>query len=271
MRMRVSSGLSITSSLCFVLCLAKGAHARGPEWFEPADPAKPPTSESKGDAPKAPPGEGAAGTTKGEATKAEATKVEATKGEATKGEVQAQPPAPCPAPAPPPRAVAKPKRDEPPPPQTEWYGWQTILTDLGSIALVAAGSSANDEGGDGGGAMAAGVGMYFLGAPVVHAANGQWGKGVGSLGLRVGAPLTGMLGGFMLGTATCPEDDGINSAPLCPLGQALVGGMLGLVAASVIDASVLAKKEVRPKPAVSLAPSVVPTKQGTTFGLAGTF
>jgi hypothetical protein len=274
MLMRVSSGLSIMSSLCFVLCLTKGAYARGPEWFEPADPAKPSTSESKVDAPKASPGEGAAGTTKGEATKNEASKSEATKSEATKGEAtkseatkseaQAQPPAPCPAPAPPPRAAAKPKRAEPS--QTEWYGWQTIATDVLAVALLA-GSGDSDDGRQ----VAAGLGVYLLGGPAVHLAHGELGKAGNSLGLRAGLPLAGGVLGYGLGALGCGDSEESLGDALCPVGMTALGVLVGAVGAVAIDAGAIAKKEVRPKLAVSLAPSVVPTKQGTTFGLAGTF
>ncbi|HEU4405157.1 MAG TPA: hypothetical protein VFS43_07690 [Polyangiaceae bacterium] len=252
MTLRVLSGPSVLASLCFVLCLAKGAHARGPEWFEPADAAKPSAPDGKGEAPKATP-EGAAA----EGAAAEAPKA---------GEPKAEAPTPPAAPCPPPVRVAKPKRAEPPPPRVEWYGWQTIATDLAAVAFVGAGASDEEDGG----VALLGLGTYLLGAPIVHAANGQFGKGVASLGLRVGVPVAGALGGLMLGSATCREDDGWNEN-VCPLGQAALGSLLGILAASTLDAAVLAKKEVRPRPAVSIAPAVLPTPRGTSFGLTGTF
>jgi len=58
-----------------------------------------------------------------------------------------------------------------------WYGWQTLLVDLGSVLTIPLG----------------GVGLagYALGAPIVHLAHGQVGRGVGSLGLRLALPLVG--------------------------------------------------------------------------------
>jgi hypothetical protein len=248
---RLLSTLSTLSSLGVVLCLANGARAQGPEWFEPTEPPKASPAESKGATPPAPPEEATA---------------EAPEADPPQAKAPAKPPAPCP-PAPP-APVAKPKRAAPPPHQTVWYGWQTILADASAITLaVSSGLMEENQGAP----VAAGLGVYLLGAPLIHAMNGQLGKGAGSFGLRLGAPIAGAVGGIALGVATCPPDDGLNSAPYCQIGLAALGGLAGIVTASVVDAAVLAKKEVRPARAVSIAPSVVPTRQGTTFGLAGTF
>lgn len=245
---RLLSTLSTLSSLGVVLCLANGAHAQGPEWFEPTEPPKASPAESKGAPPQAPPEEVAA---------------EPPKAEPPQAKAPAAPPAPCPPPAP----VAKPKRAEPPP-QTVWYGWQTILADAGAVTLaVSSGLLEENKGAP----LAAGLGVYLLGAPLIHAVNGQLGKGAGSFGLRLGAPIAGTVGGLALGVATCPADDGLNNGPYCQIGLAALGGLAGIITASVVDAAVLAKKEVRPARALSIAPSVVPSRQGTTFGLAGTF
>jgi hypothetical protein len=69
----------------------------------------------------------------------------------------------------------------PPPPverrtTTTWYGWQTLLVDGLSIALV----SVRPE---------LGLAGYAVGAPIVHAANDRWGIAAASVSCRLGCPL----------------------------------------------------------------------------------
>jgi hypothetical protein len=241
-------------SVGFLLCLSAPAWAKGPEWFDPA-PAKPSSGKGQGETPNEPLGEGAPGATH-------------------QGEAEQAPPA---APRPPPARVAKPKPSAPP--QIEWYVWQTMASDLTAISLLALSSGIENKH-ENASTLAAvvGVGFYALGAPLVHAANGQVGKGFGSLGLRLGAPLVGVLGGLATGAASCPGEPrpdelpgGSGSSNLCPVAHAALGFLLGSVTAIVVDASVLAKKEVLARPAVSFAPFVVPTSGGSSLGLAGSF
>jgi hypothetical protein len=251
MRLPSLARLLALPSVACLFCLSAPALAKGPEWFEPA-PVKPSAGEGEGETPHDTPGEGAPGA--------------APQGEAEK----AAPPAP----RPPSARVAKPKPLAPSaPPQIVGYGWQTMASDLTAISLLALSSGIQDEHQNASTlALSAGLGFYVLGAPLVHAANGQTGKGVGSLGLRVGAPLVGLLGGLATGAAFCPgERPGSNSAHICPIAHGALGFLLGSVAAILVDASVLAKKEVSARPSVSFAPFVVPTSGGSSFGLAGAF
>jgi hypothetical protein len=235
-------------SVGFLLCLSAPAWAKGPEWFDPA-PAKPSSGKGQGETPNEPLGEGAPGATH-------------------QGEAEQAPPA---APRPPPARVAKPKPSAPP--QIEWYVWQTMASDLTAISLLALSSGIENKHKNASTLAAlAGVGFYVFGAPLVHAANGQVGKGFGSLGLRVGAPVVGVLGGLATGAAACPDErPGEANTHICPIGHAALGFLLGSVTAMLVDASVLAKKEVLARPAVSFAPFVVPTSGGSSFGLAGSF
>jgi hypothetical protein len=106
------------------------------------------------------------------------------------------------------------------------------------------------------------VGGYFLGAPIVHASKGNWGRAAGSLALRTGAPI--LLGGIGAGLENCSDEDFT-----CGLAGALVGGALGIVAAIVLDAAVLARDtiEVQPK----FLPTAGIHRNGAWLGLSGTF
>lgn len=106
-----------------------------------------------------------------------------------------------------------------------------------------------------------GLGTYLLGGPVVHAAHGNWGRALGSLGLRSGAPILGAVLG--VGLEDCKGSDA------CGLAGAAVGVTLGMGAAIAIDAAVLAHEEVPEESAVK--PVVSTGKNGTWLGLAGTF
>jgi hypothetical protein len=182
------------------------------------------------------------------------------------------PPAPAAAPATPEKA-------------TTWYGYQTLATDGVALALLipAAGGGAGTSG-FGVGSLA----MYGLGAPIVHFAHGQIGKGFLDLGLRAAIPIATTGIGLGIGSAIPANNQ---NAWLDTNNHALEGGAIGLVLgpiiAVVVDAAVLANEpaakdgardpEPRPAPqSASLQPSfgVAPEKTGgtrTTVGVMGTF
>lgn len=66
-----------------------------------------------------------------------------------------------------------------------WYGHQTLTADLIAFTAVVYGGVAQMRP-----VIYSGAATYALGGPAVHAWHGHWGKAAGSLGLRVGAPLT---------------------------------------------------------------------------------
>jgi hypothetical protein len=104
---------------------------------------------------------------------------------------------------------------------------------------------------------------YAIGAPMVHLLHNRGSRAAASLALRLGAPL--VLGFAAAGIATnagTSSTDGSAAA-------ALLGGMLGVIAASVIDAAVLAKGD--PLPASTHLTVTAPRDGGMTFGLAGSF
>jgi hypothetical protein len=148
-----------------------------------------------------------------------------------------------------------------------WYGWQTLLVDAGSVVLLALPN-------------AAGVFTYALGTPIVHAAHGKWGTGLGSLGLRVGLPLLLGLTGLMIGSLS----PSAGNTPIPVIDGGLIGLTGGMVAASAIDAAWLAWEPVRASggakggglPPLTVVPMIalpVGSEHGYAkgLGIAGTF
>jgi len=131
------------------------------------------------------------------------------------------------------------------PVQRRWYGWELILGDLGAVAVtVAVGVSTPPDLLVG---MASGGVIYVLSGPAIHIANGN-GLGAGlSLLMRAGLPVVGGL----VGSATCRCSDQY----LEPFFAVVIGGSLGILTASVIDAAVLGWKPAETAPAVPVAPA----------------
>jgi hypothetical protein len=142
-----------------------------------------------------------------------------------------------------------------------WYGWQIILTDAAVTGLYALAIRTDD----GAPAAIASLG-YLMGAPLVHAAHGQGGRGGASLVLRIAIPLTGILSGIAIGKWT---DQPSSNDEIAPLVDGILGGLVGMVTASIIDATVLAYEPARrevwspPAPAgVRLFPSLGVARAG---------
>lgn len=130
------------------------------------------------------------------------------------------------------------------PVQRRWYGWELILGDLGAVAVtVAVGVPTRDAGAG----LASGAVTYVLSGPAIHIANGN-GLGAGlSLFMRAGLPVVGGL----VGSATC----GCSNEYLEPFFAVVIGGSLGILTASVIDAAVLGWKPAETAPAMPVAPA----------------
>ncbi len=155
---------------------------------------------------------------------------------------------------------------------SSWYGWQTLLADTFGVGLLAAGIAASDPGHDDTfhrhGTVLAPVGMaaFVLAAPSVHGIlHQQTRQALGSLGLRLGAPLVGGALGLAAVGAVC----GPQSSEACPVGPIVIGLGVGALAASVIDAVALAR-EAAPGGRTVL-PVVVVAGDRLTLGLAGRF
>jgi hypothetical protein len=162
------------------------------------------------------------------------------------------------------------------PPKMRWYGEQTLLADAGSVVFLIAGAVASDgssRAGHQAGDVLIGIGGagYWLGAPIVHAAHGQWGGAAGSLGLRVGLPLGGALVGGLLGLAACGGSSG-DSEIGCPGVGAAIGAVGGAIAAPFVDAFALAYEPgPRPSREAAVAPTFSFVRGGGSVGLVGQF
>jgi hypothetical protein len=149
-------------------------------------------------------------------------------------------------------------------PRTQWYGWQTLLSDAAAVTLMAA--LPIEVGGY------AGAGVFVAGAPLIHAAHGQPGRMGMSLALRLIPPVA--IGGSIALADSCTSTgDGLSGIG-CGIGTLLLGFTVSIAAAATaitLDATVFAKKEARPPSSFAIAPMVLPTRGGATLGLAGTF
>lgn len=155
-----------------------------------------------------------------------------------------------------------------PAPRTEHYGWQILLTDAAVVGATLA-TAAADDSGDLSGTIF--VGGYLTGAPVVHLAHDNPRGAVYSLGLRLTAPVAGAILGIAMDD--CREDEW-----LCPLGGMALGGAAGMLGASIIDATLVARKEVPAEDAhllrlgsVAADPVVSAAGDRAFVGLAGSF
>jgi hypothetical protein len=136
------------------------------------------------------------------------------------------------------------------------YGGQIILTDLATIALTG---------------ITGGVALigYPLAPPFVHAFNGNGPGALASLALRLTAPVVGGYVGYQIDTSSGCNGD------LCGLGGIVVGGVVGMLTASIVDAAVLARVD-RPVEVRALrhlpTPTVAIARDGNLLlGAAGRF
>jgi hypothetical protein len=179
-----------------------------------------------------------------------------------------QPPA-----VPPAGATAWPPMMLPPPaapPVKRWYGYQIMLTDLGSLLLAVSSRQTRYLGT-----------MGLLAVPaVIHGVHHNTSMAIASPLLRVGLPVAGLL--ISRSATDCstpgPDDDGT-----CGLQRNLIGAGLGLLTAMIIDYSqAFYEPELtyapvpptarRPPAGVTLAGAgVAPTANGATVLLGGTF
>jgi hypothetical protein len=156
------------------------------------------------------------------------------------------------APAPRPAAGQAPPGEDPPPfippKDVEYFGGQILLADAGVVALAY---------GLGVGPLA--VVGYPLAAPTVHIVHGDGIGAVQSLLLHVAAPVAGAYIGYELEMRDCRSD-------MCGLAGLLVGGFLGMVTATAVDAAFLAHVE-RPRRVADQRPLPTPTLAITPGGL----
>lgn len=144
--------------------------------------------------------------------------------------------------------------DPGPPAATRWYGWHVLAVDLASIGLIAAGRDQLFS--------TIGAGGLVLGGPLVHLGRGHGGRAVGSLALRLSAPIVG----GAIATAACPGED--NDEIFGCMDHLLIGVVVGTGVAAVIDA-LRSTEEVEAAPPV--APAIMVGGGGAQLGVSGRF
>jgi hypothetical protein len=159
---------------------------------------------------------------------------------------------------------AQPSPPEPPETPQRWYGGWILAADGLALVSTAAISSADDSLGPKLWAAA-----WLLDGPVVHVAHARPGAAVGSLALRVGLPIAGGALGYLVETGGRPD----RSEWFDGLGGALIGGLVGIVAAETVDTAALAWKSER-APAhgtTAIRAGVAPMRGGAALSLGGAF
>jgi hypothetical protein len=138
-------------------------------------------------------------------------------------------------------------------PATRWYGWQILAIDAAALGVAAAS--------DGEGAELA-LTSLVLSGPLVHAFHGHGGRALGSLGLRLGAPIAGA---YAM-AAMCEAGGGGDDDWGC-LGEIVLGFGVGAAVAEVYDVY-RARDEVGPP---RFTPSVRVADGGASVGIGGSF
>lgn len=162
--------------------------------------------------------------------------------------------------------------------ETRWYGWQTLVVDLGAwqaagLGVLATGDrpSLNGSTTPSAGQNAVAIGwlaVHMLATPTIHYLHGHGERAGLSFVLRAAGLTLGLIGGIGIGAIASNGD-----AQGTTIGG-VAGGIVGVVTPIVLDAAFLSKEEVVKKPsdAAKLAPSAsISPKGDATFGLGGVF
>jgi hypothetical protein len=148
--------------------------------------------------------------------------------------------------------------------ERHWYGGPILIADAAAFTLVVGSQLARLHTKV---PIGFGLATFVLAPPVAHTLHGHWGRGLGSLGLRLGLPV---LGGLALagGIGTCHQDD-----DSCYAEGALLGALVGMgVAASVDQLTAFDRHETSAKPrALIVVPTLAVGRAGGSIGLAGLF
>jgi hypothetical protein len=163
--------------------------------------------------------------------------------------------------------IATPAIEPQPIDYTPSYRGQTLGVDAVAVGLALVGAAANENQSHsiGNGMLGLALTTYLVGAPMIHLLHGRPGHAAESLALRVGAPLVlaliGAAVGGSCGTDRCDEPPAVKAAAF--------GAVIGVIAAPIIDAVLLAKGD--PLPASTHLTATAVRDGGMTFGLAGSF
>ena len=143
-------------------------------------------------------------------------------------------------------------------PSARRYGWQILAVDAGSVVIGLATMRGEVL-----------VGGWLFGAPVVHALHRNTGGFFASFALHAVLPLAGAVVGSQM------ESCGSGSGEYCGLGGAVTGALVGMIAATTIDARVLAKERPPPPPgrfaSVRLVPRVDVRDGHASIGVIGLY
>ena len=135
-----------------------------------------------------------------------------------------------------------------PPEGPRWYGWQTLAIDAAAITLVFGALALQED--DASPLIGVlGAATYGIGAPVVHVVHRNYGRALGSLGMRVLAPIAIGLIGVQL--EDCSGDE-----LFCGAAGLVIGGLIGISGAMAVDSAALAYETPR-APAPSAASTFV--------------
>jgi hypothetical protein len=169
------------------------------------------------------------------------------------------------------------QRDVAAQPGREWYGWQTLMSDVISSGLLIgglemAGNSDSRSAPTGYALATVGGAGYVLGAPALHFMHERPAAAAGSLGLRLVLPVLGGLIGS--GLAQCPPPPPQDYGN-CGLPELVMGVGVGSLAAIAVDAGVLAwapvKEEAPAAPRLGFAPVISNDGKRGEVRVFGTF
>ena len=159
-------------------------------------------------------------------------------------------------------------------PALRWYGYQIWTADAAAGALYLSAIADHDSP-----ALFGTSAITFgFGGPIIHLAHRRWDAALGSLGLRIAAPLLGLAVGS-LGDTPRTSDDGSGSHSDSSSKWTKLGVAVGAIAASALDGAFFSY-ETRERPAESrnhhsllanTTPQLVVRHDGLTFGCAVRF
>jgi hypothetical protein len=157
-----------------------------------------------------------------------------------------------------------------------WYGWQLLTTDLVATTLFLSDTLLDSMAVDNATLLRPGVpivlsvGIFVAAPPAIHFAHGRIAAGLGSLGLRTGLPF--LLG--LLGKSSCSNRNTDGEYSDCPGALELGGVLIGVMAASAIDAAALSTEVPSSEPArprLGLLPVLSADGKRGELRLLGTF
>jgi len=156
------------------------------------------------------------------------------------------------------------------------YRLQILAVDLAALSLMVSGDRIDHEA-RGLFLVLGGAATHALGSPVLHFMHGRTKASGASLLLRAGVPA--LFGTLAFRRASgCDEDNMPWDSDICQFNAGVVGGLIGMLAASVVDIAFLAgPREVERAPArASNKPmlnglALVPSDNGGTMMLSGRF